>query len=107
MNPSARRRPLNDLQCSRPPTAPPEPPKASPANQPDFRHLEAATTAVRKSVFTVADVDVDEFWLFLERSARESDSPQRPTCWLEGKLNHVTRAHIVDFQAHLDAARRP
>ena len=52
-------------------------------------------------------MDVDEFWLFLERSARESDSPRERTGWLEDKLSRVPRTHIVDFQAHLDAARRP
>jgi Protein of unknown function (DUF4240) len=52
-------------------------------------------------------MDVDEFWLFLERSARESDSPQERTGWLEDKLSHVSRTRIVDFRARLDAARRP
>jgi len=40
-------------------------------------------------------------------AARESDSPQERTGWLQDKLSHASRIHIVDFQAHLDAARRP
>jgi hypothetical protein len=52
-------------------------------------------------------MDVDEFWSFQERSARESGSPRERTGWLEDKLSRVSRTHIVDFQAHLDAARRP
>lgn len=71
------------------------------------RDYRRRATVVRQSVFTVAGMDVDEFWLFLERSAREPGSPQERTGWLEDKLSHVSRTHIVDFQAHLDAARRP
>ena len=52
-------------------------------------------------------MDVDEFWLFLERSARESDSPRERTSWLEDRLSRVSRTRIVDFQTHLDASRRP
>jgi len=52
-------------------------------------------------------MDVDEFWFFLDRSARESGSPRERASWLEDKLSRVSRAHVVDFQAHLDAARRP
>ena len=52
-------------------------------------------------------MDADESWLFLERSARETGSPRERTGWLEDKLSHVSRTHIVGFQAHLDAARRP
>jgi hypothetical protein len=52
-------------------------------------------------------MDVDEFWFFLERSARETESPQERTRWLEYRLSGVSRTHIADFQAHLNAARRP
>ncbi len=71
------------------------------------RDYRRRATVVRQSVFTVAGMDVDEFWLFLERSAREPGSPQERTGWLEDKLSHVSRTHIADFQARLDAARRP
>jgi hypothetical protein len=51
-------------------------------------------------------MDVDEFWLFLERSARETKSPRERTGWLEYRLGRVSGTHIVDFQSHLNAARR-
>jgi hypothetical protein len=52
-------------------------------------------------------MDIDEFWFFLERSARETASPERRLRWLEDRLSRVSRADIVDFQANLDTARRP
>lgn len=58
-------------------------------------------------LLTVVGMDVDEFWLFLERSARETSNPRQRLQWLEDRLSRVSRAHIVDFQASLDAARRP
>ena len=57
--------------------------------------------------FTVTGVDVDGFWLLLERSARETTGPQQRLRWLEHRLSRVSPAHIVDFQVHLDTARRP
>ena len=51
-------------------------------------------------------MDVDEFWFFLERSARETKSPRERTEWLEYRLGRVSGTHIVDFQSHLNAARR-
>ena len=52
-------------------------------------------------------MDADESWLLLECSARETGSPRERTGWPEDKLSHVSQTHIVDSQAHLDAARRP
>lgn len=52
-------------------------------------------------------MDVDEFWFFLERSAREAESQRERTGWLEYRLSRVSRTHIVDFQSHLNVARRP
>jgi hypothetical protein len=55
----------------------------------------------------VTGVDIEEFWLFLERSAQETTNLDQRTQWLEHRLSRVPRTHIVDFQIHLDAARRP
>ena len=52
-------------------------------------------------------MDADEFWCFLERSALETKSPRERTGWLEYRLSRVSETHIVDFQSHLNAARRP
>jgi len=52
-------------------------------------------------------MDIDGFWLFLERSARETTGPRQRIRWLEHRLSRVSRTHIVDFQVHLDATRRP
>ena len=52
-------------------------------------------------------MDIDGFWLFLERSARETSGPRQRIRWLEHRLGRVPRTHIVDFQVHLDATRRP
>lgn len=57
--------------------------------------------------FTVTGVDIDGFWLFLERSARETTGPQQRIQWLEHRLSRVSRTHVVDFQVHLEATRRP
>ena len=52
-------------------------------------------------------MDIDGFWLLLERSARETTGPRQRIQWLEHRLSHVSRTDIVDFQVHLDTARRP
>ena len=52
-------------------------------------------------------MDIDGFWLLLERSARETTGPQQRTRWLEHRLSRVAPAHIVDFHVHLDTTRRP
>jgi hypothetical protein len=52
-------------------------------------------------------MDIDEFWLLLERSAREQVDPRHRIRWLEHRLGHVSLTGIVDFQVHLDALRRP
>jgi hypothetical protein len=52
-------------------------------------------------------MDVDEFWVFLEGSARETVNPEERLRWLGDRLSRVSLARVVDFQAHLDAARRP
>jgi len=52
-------------------------------------------------------VDIDDFWVFLERSARETDDQLQRTRWLEERLCRVARKHIVDFQIHVDTLRRP
>lgn len=52
-------------------------------------------------------MDADEFWFLLERSARETASPEQRLQWLEDRLSRLSLAHIVDFQDHLNAARRP
>jgi hypothetical protein len=52
-------------------------------------------------------MDIGEFWLFLERSARETTGPQQRIQWLEHRLSRVSRTHIADFQVHLDTTRRP
>ncbi|GGM68539.1 hypothetical protein GCM10007977_082890 [Dactylosporangium sucinum] len=62
---------------------------------------------VGASARTVIAVDVADFWRFLERSAEEETHPQRRAAWLEHRLSRIALDHIVDFQIHLDAARRP
>ena len=52
-------------------------------------------------------MNVDEFWFFLERSARETGNPEERLQWLEGRLSRVSLTHVVDFQACLIAARTP
>lgn len=52
-------------------------------------------------------VDIEEFWLFLERSAQETTDLEQRTEWLEHRLSRIARTHILDFQIHLDAARHP
>ena len=52
-------------------------------------------------------MDTGGFWLLLERSARETTGPQQRLRWLEHRLSRMPPAHIVDFQVHLDTARRP
>lgn len=52
-------------------------------------------------------VDIDDFWVFLERSAQETDDQLQRTQWLEERLCRVVRKHIVDFQIHVDTLRRP
>ena len=48
-----------------------------------------------------------DFWRFLERSAEAEGDPDRRALWLEDRLSRVALTHVVDFQIHLDAARRP
>jgi Protein of unknown function (DUF4240) len=55
----------------------------------------------------VVTVDVEDFWRFLERSAEETTEPRRRSAWLEYRLSRLAPEHIVDFQIHLDTARRP
>jgi Protein of unknown function (DUF4240) len=57
--------------------------------------------------FTVTGMDIDGFWLLLERSAGETAGPRQRIRWLEHRLSRVSRTDIVDFQVHLDTARRP
>jgi hypothetical protein len=52
-------------------------------------------------------MDIDGFWLLLERSARDTTDQRQRIGWLEDRLSHVSRADIVDFQVHLDTTRRP
>jgi Protein of unknown function (DUF4240) len=52
-------------------------------------------------------MDIDGFWLFLERSARETTGPQQRIRRLEHLLSRVSRTPIVDFQVHQDTTRRP
>jgi hypothetical protein len=52
-------------------------------------------------------MDIDGFWLLLERSALETTGPRQRIRWLEHRLSHVFRTDIVDFQVHLDTRRRP
>jgi hypothetical protein len=52
-------------------------------------------------------MDVEDFWLFLERSGRQTSGLVERSQWLEHRLSRVSRTHILDFQIHLDAARRP
>jgi hypothetical protein len=57
--------------------------------------------------FTVTGMDIHAFWLLLERSARETTGPRERLRWLERRLSRASRTDIVDFQVHLDTARRP
>ena len=57
--------------------------------------------------FTVTGMDIDGFWLLLERSAGETTGPRQRIRWLEHRLSQLSRTDIVDFQVHLDTARRP
>jgi len=52
-------------------------------------------------------MDTDGFWIFLERSARETTHPQERLQWLEDRLSRISRTHIEDFQVSLISARRP
>jgi hypothetical protein len=52
-------------------------------------------------------VDVADFWRFLERSGDATAHPRRRAQWLEHRLSRVAVDHIVDFQIHVDTARRP
>jgi hypothetical protein len=52
-------------------------------------------------------MDMDEFWVFLERSARETANPRERLRWLEDRLSRIARTHVEDFQVSLIAARRP
>src|SRR5262245_19737529 len=52
-------------------------------------------------------MEIEEFWLLLERSAQETTSRQERTGWLEYRLSRISRSDILDFQLHLDGARRP
>jgi hypothetical protein len=52
-------------------------------------------------------MDIEGFWLLLERSARETTGPRQRTLWLEQRLSYASRTDIVDFHVHLDTARRP
>lgn len=57
--------------------------------------------------FTVTSMEIDGFWLLLEHSARETTDPRQRIRWLEHRLRRASRTDIVDFQVHLDTARRP
>ena len=48
-----------------------------------------------------------DFWRFLARSAEETTDPVQRSRWLEYRLTRIPLPHIVDFQIHLDNARRP
>ncbi|WP_433178759.1 DUF4240 domain-containing protein [Actinoallomurus sp. CA-150999] len=52
-------------------------------------------------------MDIEDFWQFLERSARETTDRDQRTRWLQDRLSRISLTHVVDFQMHLDAARRP
>lgn len=52
-------------------------------------------------------MEIDGFWLLLEHSARETTDPRQRIRWLEHRLSRASRTDIVDFQVHLDTARRP
>ena len=43
----------------------------------------------------------------LEHSARETTDPRQRIRWLEHRLSRASPTDIVDFQVHLDTARRP
>lgn len=60
-----------------------------------------------KSLRLPSLVDVDDFWQFIERSASETAGPDDRAAWLEQRLSRVAPAHVVDFEIHLGAARRP
>jgi hypothetical protein len=51
--------------------------------------------------------DVADFWLFLERSGAAYAAPQGRAKWLEDRRCRIAVKHIVDFQIHLETARRP
>lgn len=67
----------------------------------------ATADACTAAAVTVTGMDIDGFWIFLERSARETTGPQQRIRWLEHRLSRVSRTHIADFQVHLDTTRRP
>ena len=48
-----------------------------------------------------------DFWLLLERSSAAGTDPRSREEWLEYRLSRIAVSHIVDFQIHLDTARRP
>jgi hypothetical protein len=52
-------------------------------------------------------MDVADFWRFLERSGDATTHPRRRAEWLEHRHSRVALDHIVDFQIHVDTARRP
>jgi hypothetical protein len=49
---------------------------------------------------------MEDFWRLLEHSSNEEADPQRRAAWLEHRLDRIAAHHIVDFQIHVDAARR-
>jgi len=51
-------------------------------------------------------MDIGGFWIFLERSARETANPRQRIQWLEYRLSRISRIHVEDFQNNL-AGRRP
>jgi uncharacterized protein DUF4240 len=52
-------------------------------------------------------MDMDGFWIFLERSARETTNPRERIQWLEYRLSRISRTHVEDFQVNLNTARHP
>jgi Protein of unknown function (DUF4240) len=60
-----------------------------------------------RRLLTVTGMDIDGFWIFLERSARETANPRQRIQWLEYRLSCISRIHVEDFQVNLNAARRP
>src|SRR5260370_20632764 len=61
---------------------------------------------LRGGLLTVTGMDIDGFWIFLERSARETTSPHQRIQWLEHPISPASRTHVEDFQAHLSPVLR-
>jgi hypothetical protein len=51
-------------------------------------------------------MDIEEWWVLIERSAHETSDQMERTTWLTQRLERMPFEEIVSFQIHLDETRR-